>query len=106
MNKCVMVKDIKNALIELSMSGKKLERETTTNIIKAICNLQMFDMSEDCVSREYLEELCLRTLIPKVIVNTNVELGINIGIEKIHRGIKNAPPSVVPKRAEGGNIEK
>lgn len=52
MNKCVIVKDIKNALIELSRSGERLERVTTNNIIKAICNLQTFEMSEDCVSRE------------------------------------------------------
>lgn len=73
----------------------RLHNVSDGGLYYAIESLPTIEISEDCISREYLEELCLQTLIPKVIVNTDVELGINIGIEKIYRGIKEAPPSVV-----------
>lgn len=52
MNKCIMVKNIKNALIELSKSGKRLERETTTNIIEALHSLPTIDIvhCRDCMA--------------------------------------------------------
>ena len=51
MNKYIKVKDIKNALIELVESGKRLERKTTTNIIKALNNLQTIDIvhCKECI---------------------------------------------------------
>lgn len=54
--------------------------------------------SNDAISREYLEKEYWQTLIPKETVNTDVELGINIGIEKMHNVIKDAP-NVLPKRS-------
>ena len=44
MNKCVMIKDIKDALIELVRSKKWLERKTTMNIINALVNLPIIDI--------------------------------------------------------------
>ena len=58
----------------------------------------IIEVSEDCISRKHLKEQYIQTLLP--IANTDIELGINIGIEKMYAFIKNAP-SVVPSRAEG-----
>ena len=56
----------------------------------------------DAISREYLEEQYWQALIPKEMVNTDVELGINIGIEKMHNIIKgSAERSAEQSRADG-----
>lgn len=52
------------------------------------------EVCEDAISREYLEKRYWRALIPKGMVNTDVDLGINIGIEKMHDIIKHAPRAV------------
>lgn len=51
MSKYIKVEDIKNALIELSKSGKWLGRETTMNIIEALGNLRTIDIvhCKDCI---------------------------------------------------------
>lgn len=51
MNKCVMIKDIKDALIELVRSKKWLERKTTMNIINALVNLPIIDIvyCKECI---------------------------------------------------------
>jgi len=74
---------------------------TPTKILSA---LPTIEVSEDCISREYLEEEYWQTLTPKEIINTDVELGINIGIDKMHDVIKNAP-SVIPKDHSGESTE-
>lgn len=54
MNKCVMIKDIKDALIELVRSKKWLERKTTMNIINALVNLPIIDIvyCNECIWRD------------------------------------------------------
>ena len=51
MSKYTKVEDIKDVLIELSKSGKWLERETTMNIIKALGNLPTIDIvhCKECI---------------------------------------------------------
>ena len=66
-----------------------------SNLTFEIADTPKAKVSEDCIGREYLEEEYWQTLIPKEMINTDVELGINIGIDKMHDVIKNAP-SVVP----------
>lgn len=63
-----------------------------------LIDLPTIEVSEDAISREYLEEQYWQTLIPKEVINTDIELGINIGITKMHENIKNAP-SVLPRRS-------
>lgn len=58
MSKYTKVDDIKNVLIELSKSGKWLERGTTINIIKALGNLPTIDIvhCKECKHGEYRED--------------------------------------------------
>ena len=60
------------------------------------------EVSEDCISREYLEEEYWQTLIPREMINTDVELGINIGIDKMHDVIKNAPSVTTEQSSKVG----
>ena len=50
MSRYIKVEGIRNALIELNNNGKRLERETTTNIIKALGSLPTIDIvhCKDC----------------------------------------------------------
>lgn len=59
--------------------------------------LEKKEVSEDAISREYLEEQYWQTLIPKEMINTDIELGINIGITKMYEILNNAPK---PKKGE------
>ena len=69
-------------------------------------SLPTIEVSEDCISREWLEEQYWQTLIPKGMINTDVDLGINIGIEKMYKTIKDAPSAVpiTEKSSEAGEL--
>ncbi len=71
----------------------------------ALSDLPTIEVREDAVSRDYLEKQYWQTLIPREMVNTDAELGINIGIDKMQDVIKNAP-SVIPKPKEGEWIKQ
>ena len=57
MSKYIKVEDIRAALIELSDSGKWLERETTTNIIKALGNLPTIEIVHCKYCNHWWEEM-------------------------------------------------
>lgn len=91
----------KDAYSDLCLKASQVSgKAECDNCIWNTCNYNKIDweVSEDCIGREYLEEEYWQTLIPKEAVNTDVELGINIGIEKMHNVIKDAP-NVLPKRS-------
>lgn len=68
------------------------EKHFLCRMVKWLDSLPTIEVSE--ISRDYLEELYWQTLIPKGMINTDIELGINIGIDKMYDVIKNAPSVV------------
>lgn len=100
MSKYIMLDDVIHNL-NMEVTGRIEYTETMkANLFFAIDKIPTLEVSEDAISREYLEEQYWQTLIPKELINTDIELGINIGIAKMHENIKNAP-SVIPQAEEG-----
>ena len=97
MSKYYKAKDIINAILVLN---KKvfLEKRTTEPILKAIRDLPTIEVSEDCISREWV----LDKLNEQYKVNRFEEHNdtANIGINQAESIIEDAP-SVVPKPKEG-----
>lgn len=91
---------------EAESSYPPLDIEELKEIARRLfADLPTIEVSEDAISREYLEEQCWQTLISKEMINTDIDLGINIGIMKMHENIKDAP-SVLPKEKEGEWVTK
>ena len=105
MSKYIKLEDVIKTYADSKMCKHIFKKKGLDLVERFFADLPPIEVSEDCISREYLEEQYWQTLIPKGMINTDVELGINIGIDKMHDVIKNAP-SVVPSCQKNRQVER